>query len=143
MITKLKDFIGSTGSIIVWNKKFEKGINSNLLERHPEDAFFLNDINERIYDLMDIFQKQFYVHPGFKGKTSIKKVLPVLAPALSYQDLEIQEGGAAMEAWYNLVFKESTAEEKALVVKNLLTYCCLDTYAMYVIWKELDSIIQK
>lgn len=143
VIAKLKEYIGQKGSVIVWSKRFEKSINSELAERHPEDTFFLNDLNERIYDLMDIFQKQLYVHPGFKGKTSIKKVLPVLAPSLSYKDLEIQEGGAAMEAWYNLVFKENTAEKKELVVKNLLNYCCLDTYAMYVIWKELNSIIQK
>ena len=143
IISKLKEFIGSTGSIIVWSKRFEKSINAQLAERHPEDANFLGDINERIYDLMEIFQKQLYVHPGFKGKVSIKKVLPVLAPALSYKDLEIQEGGAAMEAWYEMVFGNKSPEEQQAVAANLLKYCCLDTYAMYVIWKELINIIPK
>lgn len=143
VIAKLKEFIGSKGSVIVWSKRFEKSINAQLAERHPEDAYFLGDINDRIYDLMEIFQKQLYVHPDFKGKVSIKKVLPVLAPALSYKDLEIQEGGAAMEAWYEMVFGDKSPEEQQAVAKNLLTYCCLDTYAMYIIWKELINIIPK
>lgn len=141
VIAKLKEYIGPKGSVIVWSKRFEKSINSQLAERHPEDAIFLEDINKRIYDLMEIFQKQLYVHPGFKGKVSIKKVLPVLAPSLSYKDLEIQEGGAAMEAWYDMVFADKSLEEQQVVASNLLKYCCLDTYAMYVIWKELVNII--
>ena len=141
VIAKLKEFIGSQGSVIVWSKRFEKGINAQLAERHPEDAVFLGDINDRIYDLMDIFQKQLYVHPGFKGRTSIKKVLPVLAPTLSYQDLEIKEGGAAMEAWYEMVFGNKSTDERKEVAQNLLTYCNLDTYAMYMIWKELVGIM--
>jgi len=141
VIAKLKEFIGQKGSVIVWSKRFEKSINAQLAERHQEDAEFLGDINDRIYDLMEIFQKQLYVHPGFKGKVSIKKVLPVLAPALSYKNLEIKEGGAAMEAWYDMVFGDKTPEEQKITATNLLTYCCLDTYAMYVIWKELTNII--
>lgn len=143
VIAKLKEFIGPEGSVIVWSKRFEKKINSELAERYPEDANLLEDINERIYDLMEIFQKQLFVHTGFKGRVSIKKVLPILAPNLSYKDLEIQEGGAAMEAWYDMVFCDKTLEEKKVVAKNLLTYCGLDTYAMYVIWKELINIIPK
>jgi Domain of unknown function(DUF2779) len=34
----------------------------------------LERINAQMYDLQDIFCKQHYVHPDFRGKTSIKKV---------------------------------------------------------------------
>jgi len=37
---------------------------------------------------------------GFKGRTSTKKVLPVLCPKFSYKDLEIQNGTEAMEGWW-------------------------------------------
>jgi len=141
IIESLKKIIGPVGSIIVWNKKFEQGINAALAKRHPEDAAFLNDINERVYDLIDIFQKQFYVHHGFKGKTSIKNVLPVLVPDLSYKSLEIQKGDVAMEAWYEMVFGDLTPEEKTITSKNLLDYCCLDTYAMYAIWQKLRELL--
>jgi hypothetical protein len=39
-----------------------------------------------------VFAKQHYVHPDFRGSTSIKAVMPVLVPQLSYDDLEIKEG---------------------------------------------------
>lgn len=141
IILALRETIGPKGHIIVWNKKFEQGRNSELAERSPENADFLNNLNERIYDLMDIFQKQLYVHPGFKGKVSIKKVLPVLVPELSYQDLEIKEGGAAMDAWFEKIFKGESETEKQETAQNLLKYCSLDTYAMYAIWQELIKIV--
>ncbi len=140
IIAKLKKMIGPEGSIIVWSKKFEKGINVQLAERSPENRVFLENLNERIYDLMEIFQKQSFVHPGFKGRVSIKNVLPVLVPGITYKDLEIQEGGAAMEAWYDMIFNDKSFAEKQKTAKHLLKYCCLDTYAMYLIWKELTDI---
>ena len=140
IITKLQETIGSDGNIIVWNKRFEKGINSQLAERNPEHNNFLESVNDRIYDLMEIFQKQFYVHPGFKGKISIKKVLPILVPKLTYAELEIKEGGSAMKAWYEMVFGSGSQMEKHKIADDLRTYCGLDTYAMYAIWKELINL---
>lgn len=141
IIQKLVEYIGPSGSIIVWNKNFEQKINSELAARHPEYQDFLFNLNDRVYDLIDIFKKQMFVHPGFKGKTSIKSVLPVLAPDLSYKDLEIQNGGSAMEAWFDAVFSGQKDAEKKKVYDNLLKYCSLDTYAMYVIWKHLINIL--
>ncbi len=141
LINKLREMIGPEGSIIVWSKRFEKSINSQLAERCPEHADFLEDINDRVYDLMEIFQKQFYVHPEFRGKVSIKKVLPVMVPKLSYKELEIKEGGSAMEAWYEMVFGDGSQEDRKKISADLRTYCGLDTYAMYAIWKELISLV--
>lgn len=140
IISALRKYIGSKGSIIVWHKPFEQTRNSELALLSPGDSGFLNNINNRIYDLMDIFSKQLYVHPKFKGSTSIKKVLPVLAPSLSYQELEIKEGGSAMEAWFEKIFNASSENEKNETAQNLLKYCKLDTYAMYVIWKALKNL---
>ncbi len=140
IIAKLRETIGPEGSIIVWSKRFEKGINSQLAERNPEHKDFLEDINERIYDLMEIFQKQFYVHPDFRGKVSIKKVLPVMAPKLSYAELSIKEGGSAMEAWNQMIFGSGSREDKLKIADDLRKYCGLDTYAMYAIWKELINL---
>lgn len=140
IINYLKKTIGQVGSVIVWSKKFEKGRNEELAERSPDNNVFLNNLNERIYDLMEIFQKQMYVHPGFEGRVSIKKVLPVLVPELSYKNLEIQQGAAAMDAWFKNIFNSKSEEEKKKTAKNLLTYCSLDTYAMYAIWKVLMKI---
>ncbi len=140
IIKALKNIIGPEGSVIVWNKTFERDRNKELADRHLEEADFLLSVNERIYDLMDIFQKQYFVHPDFKGKTSIKKILPVLVPELSYQDLAIREGASAMEAWFEKIINSNSDEEKKEVAKNLLNYCRLDTYAMYAIWNEIAKL---
>lgn len=141
LIEELKELIGPTGSIIVWNKGFESKIHTELAVRHAQHKEFLNNLNFRIYDLMDIFRKQIYVHPDAKGKNSIKNVLPALVPELSYNDLEIHEGATACQRWYEMVFGQSLVpSEKEKILTDLLTYCTLDTYAMYAIWKHLYDI---
>jgi hypothetical protein len=141
IITKLREAVGTKGSIIVWSKRFEKGINSQLAQRCPEHKDFLEDINDRVYDLMEIFQKQLYVHPDFRGKVSIKKVLPIMAPELTYKELEIKDGGSAMEAWYEMIFGLGSQADKNKISADLRKYCGLDTYAMYAIWKALTNLL--
>ena len=109
----------STGTVIVWNKTSEKGINARLAERLPGEKAFLDDANVRIVDLMDVFSEQMFVHPAFKGKTSIKFVLPALVPELSYKALAIQEGGAASETWNKIVTGARDADGVARERKNL------------------------
>lgn len=141
IIDKLQGTIGESGTIIVWYKPFERKINSQLAERNPQHDSFLSDINARIYDLMEIFQKQFHVHPDFRGRTSIKKVLPVLVPTLTYKELEIQDGGAAMDAWYRMIFEGQTDEVKAKIAADLKKYCGRDTEAMIAIWRVLNEVV--
>jgi hypothetical protein len=59
-------------------------------------------INGQVQDLRGVFAKQHYVHPDFRGSTSIKAVMPVLAPELSYDDLEIKEGATASQQWWKM-----------------------------------------
>jgi hypothetical protein len=135
----LQQNIGATGSVIVWNKSFECGINEALGSRMLLAKSFLQSVNDRVFDLMDIFKKQYFVHKDFRGSTSIKRVLPVLAPELSYKDLEIHEGGTASQSWNKLTTSDMNEEEKRKIAENLRKYCERDTYAMYVIWKHLDE----
>jgi hypothetical protein len=88
---------------------------------------------------MEVFGKQLYVHPDFKGSISIKNVLPVVAPELSYKALEIQNGGIASLSWFQMIFGEMSEEEKEEIRKNLLKYCELDTLAMVRIMENLKS----
>jgi len=132
----LEKYLPKTGSIVVWNKRFESGVNANLAKRNPKYQDFISQVNERIVDLEIPFREQLYVHPGFKGKSSIKYILPILSPQFSYQDLNIQEGGAACEVYNRLIddyYKKDEREEK---IKDLLDYCRLDTLAMYEIYKH-------
>jgi len=90
--------------------------------------------------LQGVFKKDF-LHPDFNGSTSIKKVLPVLLPELSYKSLEIQDGTMAMSEWERSIKDVTTKEEREKIRENLLKYCKLDTLAMVEIWKVLKKII--
>ncbi|MBX4201256.1 DUF2779 domain-containing protein, partial [Candidatus Parcubacteria bacterium] len=139
-LQRLQRDIGLEGTVVVWNKKFECKINEEMAERNPEFKPFIESVNERVYDLMDIFSNQWYVHKDFKGKVSIKNILPVLAPELSYKELEIQEGGSASQQWNEIWLGNVTRIEKETIIRNLKLYCGLDTYAMYAIWKHLYQL---
>lgn len=139
LLESMRANIGDIGSVIVWYKGFEKGRNEEMAAMYPEYAGFLESINARVFDLMDIFKAQHYVDAGFKGSCSIKKVLPVLVPSLSYADLEdVQEGGIASLYWFKHVYGDSSV--KVRVAENLLKYCELDTLAMVEVWKELKGV---
>lgn len=141
IIAKLQQFIHNSGSIIVWSKSFEQGIHKNLYQRHPEHQEFLEDLNNRMYDLAEIFTKQLYVHPDFKGKTSIKKVLPALIADASYQHLGIQAGDVASQSWYTMMYGSLSHADQLKIVEDLRAYCQQDTYAMYAILKKLHQDI--
>lgn len=134
---KMKECIGESGTVIAWHKSFERDRSAELGERCPEYVEFFADMNRRLYDLEDIFSHRHYVHPEFRGRSSIKKVLPVLVPELSYKELAIQGGGTAMQAWFDAIFGSMADDQKQKVFTDLKTYCGLDTYAMYAIWKVL------
>jgi hypothetical protein len=99
-------------------------------------------INNQVQDLRDIFSKQHYVHPEFRGSTSIKDVMPVLVPTLSYDHLAIKEGATASEQWWTMTGAETSAGERVAIADALRVYCKLDSYAMYAIWKELQDVIK-
>jgi len=135
-----KNIAQDGGTVVVWNKGFEKSRNKETAIMLPQYADFLNSINERVYDLMEIFSKGLFIHHAFKGRTSIKKVLPVLCPELSYSNLEISNGGAAVIQWHKLVNGLYSEEEKDDIFNALLKYCELDTWAMVRIWEELGKL---
>lgn len=131
------------GSVIVWYAPFERGVNEEIAKRSPAHAEALRRINGQLRDLRDVFAAQHYVHPDFRGSTSIKAVLPVLVPELSYTDLVIQEGGTASEEWWKMVASGATDEERRAIAEALRAYCKRDTYAMYAIWKKLWDEVRR
>ncbi len=90
-------------------------------------------------DLMDLF-KTAYVDIGFGGSTSIKRVLPVLCPDLSYAAMDVSDGTAAMEAWGRFVDAETDASERERLKAALLDYCALDTLAMVEIFRVVGGV---
>ena len=127
----------ASGSIVVWNKRFEMGINDKLGRRLRRAAPFLATLNDRVVDLMEVFASQAYLHPAFRGSASIKAVLPALIPDLSYKDLAIQDGGTAADTWNRITSGGLDERDAAQAREDLLRYCALDTRAMIEIWQVL------
>lgn len=143
LLDALRRDMPATGAVITWNETFEKGINDKLGIRNPQAATFLADINARAVDLMDVFTDQACVHPGFRGRTSIKAILPVLVPELSYKALAIQEGATATARWNDMVTGAVSDEEARRIAADLLVYCALDTKAMVEIWRVLEGEVAR
>ncbi len=136
----LKSQIGTSGSIVTWNASFEKGCNTLLGTLLPEYKQFYEEVNNRIVDLMIPFFNSWYVRKDFCGSASIKAVLPVLAPELSYKALGIQEGGSAQRLWMEAVLYGKREAEKEQILADLIKYCGLDTLAMVEIYKHLKLL---
>ncbi len=143
IVESLRKDIGDTGSVISWYKKFENSRNKELANLVPSQYDFLHSVINRTYDLMDIVDKQYYVHYGFKGSSSIKKIQPVIAPDFSYKELEVQNGTEAIEAYRQITsgeLKGKDIEEKRL---QMLKYCEYDTKIMYIIWKFFTDMVEQ
>ena len=132
----MHDFTGLTGTFISWNAPFEVGRNKDMLAWIPEFTAYLNYMNTHMFDLETVF-KADYVDYRFGGRTSTKKVLPVLCPQFSYSDLEIQDGTMALDTWGRMVSDPDFKEDKNKVRQYLLDYCKLDTLAMVKIYQKL------
>ena len=132
---------GGIGTVLVWYEAFEKTRNTEMAAMFPEHAAFFEEVNTKTVDLMKIFSDKLYIHPDFKGRSSIKKVLPVLRPDLSYADLGIGDGLTATISWFRAVTWDSMGDaERQKIFEDLEKYCELDTWAMVEIFNELLAL---
>jgi hypothetical protein len=130
--------IGPKGSLIAFNAPFEIRFIKNLAQWIPELTSDLLGMTDRFWDQLPIFKKH-YIDYRFLGSASIKDVLPVLAPSLSYSDLNVSDGTAAQANW-NKMINERDPESKEKLRQDLLEYCGQDTYAMVVIHRVLMNL---
>ena len=126
---------GEREPVFAYSAGFEKARIKELAERVERLTAPLLAINERIVDLLPI-AKQRYYHPSQQGSWSIKKVLPAIAPDLSYGDLDgVNHGTGAIVAYLEAVDPATSEEKKAEIARQLRQYCALDTLAMVRLWQ--------
>lgn len=142
LLDQLQKDIGETGTVLTWNMSYEKGCNDRMAKLYPEYEDFLASLNERINDLMLPFSKVMFFDKDFMGSASVKKVMPVLAPELSYKELNVGDGLLARRMWTETVLKSKHAHKKAEIMYDLSKYCTLDTFAMVRILEELRKIVK-
>ena len=143
LIKEMLRLLGKKGTIVAYNMSFETGVIKDLARTFPKYADQLNDLIPRFWDLIVPFRNGDYAHYDFHGSASIKDVLPVLVPSLSYKKLDIQEGGTASlkyELWATGEMKRAEWEK---IYKDLLKYCGLDTLAMVEILRVLYKEVKE
>lgn len=141
LLKKLKEEIGPEGSVLVWYEPFEMTRNKEMAAMLPEYADFLADVNSRVFDLMKLFKpkRKIYLNSNFHESASIKKVLPVVCPHLSYDDLEIREGETAASSWPIVTGAVKTDMDLSKLRSDMLKYCERDTFAMVEILRHLEN----
>jgi hypothetical protein len=125
---RLIESLGEHGTIVVYSS-YEEAMLRQVADAFPELRQTFSSIMKRLWDLYPVIKEHYY-HPAFGGSYSIKAVLPVMVPELSYRDLFIQEGAQAASEYYRMVFVEEDWIEQAKIKDALLQYCARDTLAM-------------
>jgi len=129
--------IGESGSVIAYNAGFEKGVMNKLALWCPEYTKPLQSIIERLWDQLNIFRK-YYTDYRFKGSNSLKNVLPVIIPSMSYENLAVSDGTEAQVTWNEMILLPD-GNEKNKLINELKEYCGQDTMAMVEIHQYLSQ----
>lgn len=131
----LLESLGREGTICTYTT-FESQVIAGLANYLPRYGKGLQALSGRYRDLYDEIRGGYY-HPDFRGSFSIKNVLPVLVPSMSYTALSIREGGQAGLEYLRMIDTETPPEDRERIQKELLEYCRQDTLAMVRIREEL------
>ncbi|MDC0956590.1 DUF2779 domain-containing protein [Flavobacteriaceae bacterium] len=137
-VRQLIENCGSVGDILVYNIGFERGKLNDLISLYPEYSSEIKAMISRLKDLMLPFQKKWYYTPEMRGSYSIKAVLPALVPSLSYDNLDIKDGGSASTIFMQMVNGTYDGDYEKIKA-DLLAYCKLDTWAMVEILNRLKE----
>jgi len=136
---KLLAEIPEGACVLTYNQSFEKGVLKSLAGALSDLADGINARIENIRDLMVPFRKRDVYRWQMRGSYSIKEVLPVLVPELSYEDLSVSDGMMAMRVYHEMC-KIDDPVKLAELRQGLLEYCRLDTLAMVKILGELKNL---
>jgi hypothetical protein len=129
LVNNLVSQMPDKGSVLVYNQSFEIGILKNLAELLPQQKKKIEKIINNVVDLMAPFKNRDIYHWQMNGSFSLKAVLPAMVPELSYEHLDVSDGGMAMKA-YAAMNQFDDPVEIAKIRQSLLEYCKLDTLAM-------------
>ena len=141
LIEQLVVDLGAKGSIVVHHAGFEADRLRELAELSAVHRDALLAMIDRLADSEKPFKEDWYSHPALLGKSSIKVVLPVLAPEFGYDDLAIGDGMTAAYAFEDMYEGRVDGEEGERVREALSAYCRMDTLAMVKIVERLRVLL--
>lgn len=131
-----RKFLGAMGAVfsgegpIIVYGHFESTILKALIARFADLSEPLTRIIARIKNFLPITEDHYY-HPVMMGSWSLKNVAPTISPELNYDDVgEVQHGGAAQEAFLQIISPSTTEARRDSLARALSDYCAMDTYAL-------------
>jgi len=89
--------------------------------------------------MMEPFKARDIYDWRMNGSYSLKSVLPVLVPEMTYKDLEIRDGAMASEAYFTMGEITDPAE-LARLRKALLEYCRQDTLGLLCLLEKMQAM---
>ena len=119
----------SEPNCLAYNKGFEWGCLAALAEELPQYENEIKNIQGRLWDPLPVIRSHVY-HLEFRGSFSLKAVLPVLVPDMTYEGMAVSDGAEAGLAWEKMLCAETGGEERKKLRSDLLAYCRQDTLAM-------------
>jgi hypothetical protein len=135
LVESLLQAVGDGGSIVVYSS-FEKTRLSELADELPAHGGPLRRVQTRLFDLEKVI-KAHVQHHAFRGRSSLKRVLPALVPALGYEGLAVQDGQAAMIRYEDCLRRGVDGPSREALWADLREYCALDTLGLFRVYRHL------
>lgn len=142
IVGRLLEDIPEGACVLAYYKSFESSRLKELAEQFTRKKKRLQSIIDNMLDLIDPFKARHLYSWKQKGSHSIKAVLPSFVKGMSYDNMEIGNGMAAMEAYHRMCDLADNPMELATVRKNLLEYCKQDTLAMVKLLEVIETKVK-
>ncbi|MCC5814425.1 MAG: DUF2779 domain-containing protein [Leptospira sp.] len=142
ILEKLSSLIDNKGTILCFNDFFEKRCISESVQVYPEYKDWFESIRPNFLDSAIPFKNLDYYNPSQKGSASLKDILPALTES-SHSHLDIQNGYSANLEFLKVIKNSSYySDEAKTTFGQLREYCKMDSYALFLIQKELERIME-
>ena len=139
IVGRLLEDIPEGACVLDYYKSFESSRIKELAEQFPRKKKRLQSIIDNMLDLIDPFKDRHLYSWKQQGSHSIKAVLPAFVKGMSYDNMEIGNGGAAMQAYHQMCDLADKPKELAKIRKDLLDYCNQDTLAMVKLLEVIEA----
>ena len=132
----LLKYIPKKGPILAYNAYGAECIRiKELMEYFPEYSEKLEKINSRFKDLATPFLEGLIYDTRMRGNYSLKSIVNAISD-YDYKDLEISNGMNAVYSWRD-IDKDNENINEGKIISELIEYCSLDAYGLYLVYKWL------
>jgi Domain of unknown function(DUF2779) len=139
IVGRLLEDIPEGACVLTYYKSFESSRIKEMAEQFTRKKKRLQSITDNMLDLIDPFIARHLYSWKQQGSHSIKAVLPAFVKGMSYDNMEIGNGMAAMDAYHQMSTLADKPKDLAKIRKDLLDYCNQDTLAMVKLLEVIEA----